>query len=138
MRAGFVLAGGHSTRMDWDKALLPAGQQTLVEHVAGLVRNAVDNVILIVACDMPSLTAEFLGSLLDLVERLGKDCLAPVTGRGLEPLCSVYHARVAPLAARALQANLFKMQDFVRSLDFAEWPVADPAMLRNVNTPQDL
>jgi molybdopterin-guanine dinucleotide biosynthesis protein A len=179
MRAGFVLAGGRSTRMGRDKALLPAGPQTLVEHVADLVREAAGNVTLIgpahryahlgipilsdsvvsrgplsgvytalnstsadwnliVACDMPGLSAEFLGSLLDFAESRGKDCLAPVTARGLEPLCSVYHARVAPLAARALHANLLKMQDFVRSLDFAEWPVPDPAMLRNVNTPQDL
>jgi molybdopterin-guanine dinucleotide biosynthesis protein A len=179
MRAGFVLAGGRSTRMGRDKALLPAGPRTLLEHVAELVREAAGNVTLIgpaeryahlgipmvpdavesqgplgglftaleatsadwnliVACDMPGLTAEFLRTLLDAAELAGKDCLAPVTAQGIEPLCAVYHRRVASAAARALHAKLLKMQDFARSLDTVEWPVADPAILRNVNTPQDL
>lgn len=179
MQAGFVLAGGRSTRMGRDKALLPIGGSTLIEHVAALVREAAGNVTvigpperyahlglpiladaieskgpltglytalstspadwnLLVACDMPGLTAEFLQSLLAAAEHAGKACLVPVTSQGLEPLCAVYHRRVAPFAARALHANLLKMQDFIRSLDLAEWPVTDPAILKNVNTPADL
>jgi len=44
---GFVLAGGRSTRMGRDKALLPLAGKTLLEHVAGVVREAVDNVTVI-------------------------------------------------------------------------------------------
>ena len=45
--SGFVLAGGGSTRMGRNKALLPFGERTLVEHVAGIVRQAAGSVTLI-------------------------------------------------------------------------------------------
>lgn len=46
-RAGFVLAGGRSSRMGRDKALLPFGGGTLVEFVAGQVLAAAQRVALI-------------------------------------------------------------------------------------------
>jgi molybdopterin-guanine dinucleotide biosynthesis protein A len=45
--SGFVLAGGRSTRMGRNKALLPFHGMTLVEHVAGMVREATGSVTLI-------------------------------------------------------------------------------------------
>jgi molybdenum cofactor guanylyltransferase len=45
--SGFVLAGGGSTRMGRNKALLPFRGITLVEHVAGIVRQAAGSVTLI-------------------------------------------------------------------------------------------
>jgi molybdopterin-guanine dinucleotide biosynthesis protein A len=45
--SGFVLAGGGSTRMGRNKALLPFHGMTLVEHVAGIVRQAAGSVTLI-------------------------------------------------------------------------------------------
>ncbi len=45
--SGFVLAGGGSTRMGRNKALLPFRGITLVEHVAGIVRQAAGSATLI-------------------------------------------------------------------------------------------
>jgi molybdopterin-guanine dinucleotide biosynthesis protein A len=45
--SGFVLAGGGSTRMGRDKALLPYRGAALVEHIASLVREAAGSVALI-------------------------------------------------------------------------------------------
>ena len=45
--SGFVLAGGGSTRMGRNKALLPFRGSTLVQHIAGIVRQAAGSVTLI-------------------------------------------------------------------------------------------
>jgi molybdopterin-guanine dinucleotide biosynthesis protein A len=45
--SGFVLAGGGSKRMGRNKALLPFRGMTLVEHIAGMVRQAAGSVTLI-------------------------------------------------------------------------------------------
>lgn len=46
-RAGFILAGGRSSRMGTDKALLPWQNTTIVEHMAQTVRSVADSVTLI-------------------------------------------------------------------------------------------
>lgn len=45
--AGFVLVGGHSSRMGRDKALMPLNARTLVEDVAERVRKVAGNVALV-------------------------------------------------------------------------------------------
>ena len=184
--AGFVLTGGRSSRMGQDKAALPFGDASLLEHVAGCVRAAVSNVAsnvassvtligaperyahlglpaiadryencgplggvctaleittadwnLIVACDMPGVTADFLGSLLDAAGHgNAADCLIPVTSDGLHPLCAVYHRRALAVAQRQILDKSFKMHDFVASLQLAKFPAA-VAFLENINTPLD-
>ncbi|MGD1092529.1 MAG: molybdenum cofactor guanylyltransferase [Bryobacteraceae bacterium] len=46
-RAGFILVGGRSSRMGRDKALLPLNGSTLVEVLAGHLKNAAGTVTLI-------------------------------------------------------------------------------------------
>ena len=44
---GFILAGGQSSRMGRDKALLPVGSQTLIEVVLGRIRPLVEQVVVV-------------------------------------------------------------------------------------------
>jgi molybdopterin-guanine dinucleotide biosynthesis protein A len=90
---------------------------------------------LVVACDMPGITAAFLSDLLAAAKQLGCDCLAPRTDSGLHPLCAVYHHRTAGAIESAIQHKRFKMHDLLKSLEAVSWPVADASLLENVNTP---
>ena len=90
---------------------------------------------LVVACDMPSLTAGFLSDLLAAAQQLGCACLAPQTDSGLHPLCAVYHRRAADAVEFAIEHKRFKMHDLLKSLGAVSWPVADASLLENVNTP---
>jgi len=95
---------------------------------------------LIVACDMPSLSADFLRSLFDAAEQCGQDCLMPYSGaEGLpQPLCAVYHRRCLPAIERAIRENVRKITDAVSRLGVRAWPVDDNTWFRNLNTPGDL
>jgi molybdopterin-guanine dinucleotide biosynthesis protein A len=90
---------------------------------------------LLVACDMPGLTAEFLGELLDAARQSGSTCLVPQTEAGLHPLCAVYHRRAEGAVAFAIEHKRFKMHDLLKVLEAQSFPVADAAQLQNVNTP---
>ena len=90
---------------------------------------------LVVACDMPGLSANFLRRLLEAAIGQNSAALVPETASGLHPLCAVYHRRILPAVASAIQHKQFKMHDLLRLIQAASWPVEDPALLENVNTP---
>jgi molybdopterin-guanine dinucleotide biosynthesis protein A len=94
---------------------------------------------LILACDMPNVSAELLNCLFTAAETgcAEVDCVAPAHEAGTEPLCAVYHRRALPALRAALEANRLKMQAVVRSLRTRLWRAGDPSLFRNVNTPEE-
>jgi molybdenum cofactor guanylyltransferase len=102
---------------------------------------------LIVACDMPGLTADLLADLFGAAESSDADAVVPksvvsksVVSKShwdLDPLCAVYHRRCAAQALSALEHNILKMHDFLSTLRLHLLPVADPRALKNVNTPEE-
>jgi molybdenum cofactor guanylyltransferase len=100
--------------------------------------HSVDDWNLVVACDMPGISSEFLGRLLDAAEASTADVLAPAGPSGRpEPLCSVYHRR-----ARARMEHVFARGERKVSLALAVVhtqiiAVTEMNPFRNVNTPAD-
>lgn len=93
---------------------------------------------LVLACDMPAVSAGFLGCLLDAAERLNADVLVPVGPSGrLEPLSAVYHRRSGPVLRRALEAGVRKITDALADLRVARWTVNDAQFFENLNTPEE-
>ena len=93
---------------------------------------------LLVACDMPGISAKFLRGLLDAAERLQADALVPAGPSGrLDPLSAVYHRRCLDTLRGALEAGVRKVTDALAGLEVARWAVDDRACFENLNTPEE-
>jgi molybdopterin-guanine dinucleotide biosynthesis protein A len=104
--------------------------------------------ILLVAWDMPFVSATLLGEMRAVGEREGADAVLPASdssGRGVEPLCGWYAASCLPAVESSLDRDDLRVVGFhneVKVITLAAERVrafGDPARLfSNVNTPQDL
>jgi molybdopterin-guanine dinucleotide biosynthesis protein A len=99
---------------------------------------------LILACDLPYLTAEWLDWLLARAVDSGAQIVMPRTSRGLEPLAAVYRRECAAPIAAALERGVRKVTDAMAEfrmecLSEGEWNKHDPEgrVLRNMNAPSD-
>ena len=166
-----ILAGGQARRFGGaDKGALVVGGRTIRERqlaaLAGiacdvrivthdrvpgcgplggvytaLAETSADRTI-VLACDMPFVSAELLAHLSTLAAADNADLVVPRTGRGYHPLCAVYaRACLEPMADR-LAARRLKMTDLfedvrVRVVTADELkPFGDPdRLLANVNSP---
>jgi len=99
--------------------------------------------VLVIACDMPYLTAPFLRYVMDASHEA--DVAVPRSADGYHPLCACYTQACAGPARRRVQAGALRVVDLfddvhVRTIDSAEIAAFDPdgRLLLNINTPADL
>jgi molybdopterin-guanine dinucleotide biosynthesis protein A len=99
---------------------------------------------LIVACDLPYLSAEWLDWLFSRALRSRGEAVVPRTERGIEPLAGMYRRECGAPIAAALGRGVRKVSDAIEELrvDFAypsEWRRIDSSglILRNMNAPGD-
>jgi molybdenum cofactor guanylyltransferase len=177
--AGFVLAGGKSTRMGRDKALLEIEGEPLAARTGRIVKEAAGSAViigdprryrfpgfeiiadeipglgpigglltalehsrapwnLIVACDMPSITVEALRQLIAGIENAGPAlAVVPLSERGVEPLCAIYHRECLPEVRRAIRANRLRMKDLADGLPSLAVPGFNARVFDNVNRPAE-
>ena len=98
--------------------------------------------LLLLACDLPFLTAEFLRF---LANRLGpRQALIPHSAEGLQPLCAVYARSCLPAIENALARGERRMNAFHPEVDLEilepeEWQAFDPhdLLFSNLNTPEE-
>jgi molybdopterin-guanine dinucleotide biosynthesis protein A len=98
--------------------------------------------VIVVACDLPFLTAELLARLVSL--STGHDGAWVRTGRGVEPLVACYGTAARDRVAAFIEAGGRKASDLGGVLNMAELAspdldrFGDPArLLANINTPGD-
>jgi molybdopterin-guanine dinucleotide biosynthesis protein A len=101
-----------------------------------------DDRVIIVACDMPFITAEFLKNLVALSQSV--DAVVPRTERGYHPLCAVYGRSCHPAVLRRLAEHRLKMLELFEDLSVHVVDRESVALfggervLANVNTPDEL
>jgi molybdopterin-guanine dinucleotide biosynthesis protein A len=98
--------------------------------------------VLVIACDMPFLTAPFLSRLAAL--GAGAEAVVPRDAAGPHPLCASYMRRVADRLRTRIEAGALRIIDALEDLDVR--PLGpdeltpfdqDGRLLLNVNTPDD-
>ncbi|HVM75635.1 MAG TPA: molybdenum cofactor guanylyltransferase [Candidatus Saccharimonadales bacterium] len=99
---------------------------------------------LIVSCDMPFLTVEFLGELRRCAERSDKQVVVPRSVNGLEPLCAAWKREALPEVRAAFDAGIRKVTEAMKRLpmevlDENFWKRFDSKgrLFWNMNTPGD-
>ena len=104
---------------------------------------------LILACDLPYLTREWLEYLTNRSQKSGTDAVVPANLRqNYEPLCACYRKHCAIDAASAVTAGRLKVQEFIaalhtsgrlESVEPAEWKRFDSTgrLFKNMNQPPD-
>jgi molybdenum cofactor guanylyltransferase len=173
-----LLAGGQGRRMGRPKPLLPVGDGTLIEWVAGRLgggfeellvaaaepeqlpaslrgrfvpdrlpragplagieaglRRAAHSTIVAVACDMPYVTAE-------LAQRIAKaaaghDAAVPRIEGLAQPACAAYRHDALSAISGALDRGELRATDVLESIDVNWVDGVDPALLANLNTPEE-
>ncbi len=88
---------------------------------------------LVVACDMPFLSAALLRRLADV----DADLVIPRSGRGLEPLCAVYSRTCAGDIHDRLMRGEYEASKLPAGVRVAEIDVDNDLAFVNVNTPHD-
>jgi molybdopterin-guanine dinucleotide biosynthesis protein A len=182
---GFILAGGESSRMGRDKALLELEGVALIVRTTKLVELAAERCAvvgdtvrleglellvieddfpgagplggiatalraseaewnLIVACDLPYLTREWLEFLIGRAVRSDADAVLPMNERGAEPLCAVYRKRADGAIRAALDRGVRKVTDGladvrIEFIEPREWKGfdSDGLLFKNMNSPAD-
>ena len=184
--AAFILAGGRSTRMGQNKAMLEIDGVTMVDRVIDLVRRAgVEPVVvgssgenrrtlsarvipddwpgagpmggiatalretrtpwnLVIACDMPYLTTEWLEFLLRRASASPADAVVPKNKNGAEPMCAMYHQRAEVAIRGVLESGIRKVTEGLAKLQVEyvepeEWKGfdSDGLLFKNMNEPAD-
>lgn len=99
---------------------------------------------LILACDLPYLSGEWIDWLLARTMLSRRQVVMPRTAGGLEPLAAVYRRECAEPIIAALRRGVRKVTDALDQLRIefvteSDWRHIDPEgrVLRNMNTPED-
>jgi molybdopterin-guanine dinucleotide biosynthesis protein A len=125
--------------------------RTIDDHVPGCgplgglhtaLRESLGDALVVVACDMPYVSAPFLSHLLTLT--CEADAVIPETIRGKHPLCAAYTRTCIEPIAKRLGEKRLKMSDLLEDLRVrivAATEISafgDPdRLLANVNTPDE-
>jgi molybdopterin-guanine dinucleotide biosynthesis protein A len=106
--------------------------------------NGEDAVALVVSCDMPFLSADWLRFLAQRASRTGAEAIVPRSHQGWEPLCACWRASAAEIVLPSFEAGTRKVTDalnalHVEVLDERDWKRFDTneRLFWNMNTQAD-
>jgi molybdopterin-guanine dinucleotide biosynthesis protein A len=145
--AEVMLVGGRAAMLEgvrWVPDARCGSEGPLSGMEAGLAA-ARNRLVFVAAGDLPFLTGELVGFLLQRLDECGGRAVVPRHGGRMHPLCAAYDRRILPLVRSALDDGVRSVREFLRSLEAVEYVekelrrFGDPTLfLMNVNSPEDL
>jgi molybdenum cofactor guanylyltransferase len=118
------------------------GIVTALLHTSAQEPNTAWNVI--ISCDLPFLTPEFLTYLRDFAQASSAKAVVPESSQGREPLCACWHTSSASQLQCAFESGMRRVNDALKLLnaevlDELHWKRFDSAgrLFWNMNTPTD-
>jgi molybdopterin-guanine dinucleotide biosynthesis protein A len=180
-----ILAGGKSSRMGRDKALISIQAVPMLQRVYQVATSCADTVyvvtpwqeryqhllprncnfiretilgqgplmgfcqalkqvqsdwVLLLACDLPKLQIEIIQEWKLLLNMVDDQAIAALvySDTGWEPLCGFYHRRCLPKLIEFINQGGRSFQEWLSLHPVYTLPLAEPQMLFNCNTPEDL
>jgi molybdopterin-guanine dinucleotide biosynthesis protein A len=103
------------------------------------------DIVLVLACDMPYVTAPFLAAIAERAEHdPAADAVVPCDRSGRHPLCAAYRVRIAPVLRARIDQQVLRVLDALETLHVLEvgpdelraWD-PEQRLLLNINTPDD-
>lgn len=147
----FIVGGVREKHQGFDADIIPdrwpgegplGGIITALEVSARSPGKSIWN--LIVSCDMPFLTREWLTYLCERTAASQAEVVVPQSAQGLEPLCACWKTDAGPSLRSAFENGVRKVTEAMKQirvevLDEKDWKRFDSAgrLFWNMNTPQD-
>ena len=101
----------------------------------GILVGVVSAATIVVACDMPRVTASVATALIAASD--GHDAAVPILGSGPEPLCAVYRASAAAQLGIALGEGRLQVRAALSQLDVVYLEGLGAGLFANLNTQDD-
>lgn len=105
--------------------------------IEAALRDAKEGWALVLACDMPGVTARWLRLLIAKAEASGGDAVVTSRGAKVEPLCALYHARLHSDVRKALEEGRFAIKDLLPRWSVNSVSPPGQAIVANINTPEE-
>lgn len=109
------------------------------------LRNSREPWNLVLGCDLPLLTSEWLAYMIDRTLASSADALVPQSAAGVEPLCAMYRKNCEAIIAKEIARGVRKVTDALAQLNVEhiephEWKCFDPSgqLFRNLNSLKDV
>lgn len=93
--------------------------------------------ILILPCDSPMVSQDFLRFLISNIEENKQCSIIPKNNHHLEPLFAIYHKSILPIVEQQIENGDYKLNHLIGKIEVKNITIKEVNTFININTPED-